>query len=272
MCVLKRPSLLEQIARRSEAGHDERERRALVRSFNYRVPFWKPGTSSLRWPGRAASASAQSPIRPIQPCWVSNSPQLRRGRATLPSSRTRRWQSRTVPPPVLEKQVDKTFRAIPHTVAGRGVSYAANGGLRVDFLPHNEGREPVRPRRPAAPALQTDAQLLRFLDFLIHEPEPAATCRHLRRGACAERSQTERPDLSAFRPPIICDQVLGSMPGVSCRENEITVCRPGESVAAGLFGRLNRQADPLCRARSRFLSRCETRRLSSAPARGAVGG
>ena len=60
-------------------------------------------------------------------------------------------------PPVLEKQVDKTFRAIPHTVAGRGVSYAANGGLRVDFLPHNEGREPVRPRRPAAPALQTDA-------------------------------------------------------------------------------------------------------------------
>jgi hypothetical protein len=50
-------------------------------------------------------------------------------------------------------------------------SYAARGGLRVDFLTPNEGAATGQPQ--ALPALQTDAQPLRFLDFLIHEPEPA---------------------------------------------------------------------------------------------------
>jgi hypothetical protein len=77
-------------------------------------------------------------------------------------------------PPVLDvlKQADKTFRAVPHVVDGRRVtSYAAKGGLRVDFLTPNEGAETGQPQ--ALPAFQTDAQPLRFLDFLIHEPEPA---------------------------------------------------------------------------------------------------
>jgi hypothetical protein len=43
--------------------------------------------------------------------------------------------------------------------------------LRVDFLTPNEGQETGKPQ--ALPALQTDAQPLRFLDFLIHDPEPA---------------------------------------------------------------------------------------------------
>jgi hypothetical protein len=77
-------------------------------------------------------------------------------------------------PPVLDvlKEVDKTFRAVPHVVDGRRVtSYAAKGGLRVDFLTPNEGKETGRPQ--ALPALRTDAQPLRFLDYLIHDPEPA---------------------------------------------------------------------------------------------------
>jgi hypothetical protein len=41
----------------------------------------------------------------------------------------------------------------------------------VDFLTPNEGPETDRPQRLAA--YQTDAQPLRFLDYLIHEPEPA---------------------------------------------------------------------------------------------------
>lgn len=77
-------------------------------------------------------------------------------------------------PPALDilKEVDATFRAVPHVVDGRRVtSYVAKGGLRVDFLTPNEGGDTGEPQ--TLPALQTDAQPLRFLDFLIHEPEPA---------------------------------------------------------------------------------------------------
>jgi hypothetical protein len=57
-------------------------------------------------------------------------------------------------------------------VDGRRVtSYTAKGGVRVDFLTPNRGGETGEPQ--ALPALQTDAQPLRFLDYLIHEPEPA---------------------------------------------------------------------------------------------------
>jgi hypothetical protein len=43
--------------------------------------------------------------------------------------------------------------------------------MRVDFLTPNEGGETGEPQ--SLPALQTDAQPLRFLDYLIYEPEPA---------------------------------------------------------------------------------------------------
>jgi hypothetical protein len=78
-------------------------------------------------------------------------------------------------PPMLNilKQVDTTFRPVPHVSNRRRVtSYLAKGGLRVDFLTPNEGRETDSPQ--PLPAFQTDAQPVRFLDFLIHEPVPAA--------------------------------------------------------------------------------------------------
>jgi hypothetical protein len=77
-------------------------------------------------------------------------------------------------PPVLNvlKEVDNSFRAVPHVVDGRRVtSYEAKGGVRVDFLTPNRGGETGEPQ--ALPALRTDAQPLRFLDYLIYEPEPA---------------------------------------------------------------------------------------------------
>ena len=77
-------------------------------------------------------------------------------------------------PPVLEilKQVDKTFRAVPNLHDERRVtSYRAKGGLRVDFLTPNEGPDTEAPQ--PLPAFQTDAQPLRFLDFLIYKPEAA---------------------------------------------------------------------------------------------------
>ena len=44
--------------------------------------------------------------------------------------------------------------------------------MRVDFLTPNEGRDTDVLQR--LPAFQTDAEPLRFLDFLINDPEPAA--------------------------------------------------------------------------------------------------
>jgi hypothetical protein len=76
-------------------------------------------------------------------------------------------------PPMLEilKEADKTFRAVPTIHGAQVTTYAAKGGLRVDFLTPNEGRDTDKPQR--LPSLQTDAQPLRFLDYLIHDPEPA---------------------------------------------------------------------------------------------------
>jgi len=76
--------------------------------------------------------------------------------------------------PMLEvlKTVDDSFRAVPHLNDGRrSTTYRADDGLRVDFLTPNEGPDTGKPKRLAA--LGTDAEPLRFLDFLIHAPEPA---------------------------------------------------------------------------------------------------
>ncbi|MGZ3339810.1 MAG: GSU2403 family nucleotidyltransferase fold protein [Reyranella sp.] len=70
------------------------------------------------------------------------------------------------------KAVDESFRAVPHVHDGRrSVTYRAADGVRVDFLTPNEGPDSDKPRR--LPALGTDAEPLRFLDFLIRSPEPA---------------------------------------------------------------------------------------------------
>lgn len=65
---------------------------------------------------------------------------------------------------------DASFRAVPHLHKKRSVTYMAANGVRVDFLTPNEGRDNAEPKR--LPALGTDAEPLRFLDFLIHAPEP----------------------------------------------------------------------------------------------------
>jgi hypothetical protein len=77
-------------------------------------------------------------------------------------------------PPMLEilRGVDKTFREVPHVAGNRyTTSYIGKGGLRVDFVTPNEGPDTDRPQ--SLPALKTDAQPLRYLDFLIHEPVKA---------------------------------------------------------------------------------------------------
>src|SRR5579872_4050099 len=72
----------------------------------------------------------------------------------------------------LLRQVDPSFRAIPDAHDGRRThTYEAARGVRVEFLSPNRGPDTDEPA--ALPALATDAQLLRFLDFLIYETEPA---------------------------------------------------------------------------------------------------
>jgi hypothetical protein len=70
------------------------------------------------------------------------------------------------------KAVDGSFRPIPDQRDGRRThAYEATRGLRVEFLAPNRGPEAEGPA--SLPALGTDAQPLRFLDFLIYETEPA---------------------------------------------------------------------------------------------------
>ena len=69
------------------------------------------------------------------------------------------------------KGVDETFRPVSHLHPGRVTTYQSATGIRVDFLTPNEGPDTDVPA--ALPALGIDAQQLRFLDFLIHDPEPA---------------------------------------------------------------------------------------------------
>jgi len=69
------------------------------------------------------------------------------------------------------RQVDISFRPVPRINSARVVSYRAASGLRVDFLTSNRGPDTDEPR--TLPAFGVDAQPLRFLDFLIRDPEPA---------------------------------------------------------------------------------------------------
>jgi hypothetical protein len=69
------------------------------------------------------------------------------------------------------RQVDPTFRPVPNLYPKRVASYHAASGLRVDFLTPNRGPDSEEPR--TLRAFGTDAQPLRFLDFLIRDPQPA---------------------------------------------------------------------------------------------------
>jgi len=178
------PELLKRIEHHQEALDDERERRSLVstlvRSFGMPQPvpeigniveaLAKAGVFRLRgvlvgtvaYQTYSAMLGSKLPISILQTADVDIA-QFKNVSVAV-NDQT---------PPVLDilKKADKTFRPVS-TIHGEQVtSYAAKGGLRVDFLTPNEGPDDDKPQR--LPALQTDAQPLRFLDFLIRDPEPA---------------------------------------------------------------------------------------------------
>lgn len=179
------PELLERITHHKEALDDERERRSLVstlvRSFGMPQPIpeigaivealAKAGVFRLRgvligtvaYQTYSAMLGTKLPLAALQTGDVDIA-QFRNVSVAV--------EDRT--PPVLDvlKQADQSFRAVPTLHGQQVTSYRAKGGFRVDFLTPNEGPDSDKPQR--LPALQTDAQALRFLDFLISDPEPAA--------------------------------------------------------------------------------------------------
>ena len=175
------PELLEQIKHHKAARDDERERRSLVSTLvrSFRLPRPIPEI------GNVVEALAEAGVFRLRGVLVGTvayqtySAMLgaRLPLAVLQTGDVFKNVSVAVDdntPPMLAvlRKADPTFREVPHVSDGRRVaSYAAKGGLRVDFLTPNEGAETDRPQR--LPAYQTDAQPLRFLDYLIHEPEPA---------------------------------------------------------------------------------------------------
>jgi len=178
------PELLKQIEHHKETRDDERERRALVATLvrSFRLPRPKPEI------GNAIEALARAGVFRLRGVLVGTV-----AYQTYPA-----MLGITLPNPSLQtddidiaqfedvsvavtdqtrsiidvlKDVDDTFRAVQTTNGGRVTSYVAKDGLRVEFLTPNRGPETDVPR--TLPALQTDAQPLRFLDFLIYEPEQA---------------------------------------------------------------------------------------------------
>ena len=178
------PDLLKQIKHHQQALGNERERRSLVstlvRSFGMPQPIpeigsivealAKAGVFRLRGVlvGTVAYQTYSAMLGSKLPISI-----LQTGDVDIAQFKNVSVAVNDQTPPVLDvlKEADKTFRPVPTIHGEQATSYAAKGGLRVDFLTPNEGADTDKPQR--LPALQTDAQPLRFLDFLIRDPEPA---------------------------------------------------------------------------------------------------
>jgi len=180
------PELLERIAHHKQARDDERERRALasalVRSFGLPAPLSQVGSvvaalaragvfrlrgiliGTVAYQCYPAMLGTKLPGALLQTSDVDIA-QFTNVSIAVGDQTTR---------PMLDvlKEVDKTFREVPDISGNRfTTSYVAKSDLRVDFVTANEGPDTDVPRK--LPALNTGAQPLRFLDFLIHEPTPA---------------------------------------------------------------------------------------------------
>jgi hypothetical protein len=179
------PELLKRIESHKNARDDERERRALVstlvRSFGLSRPIQEIGAiiAALAKAGvfRLRGVLVGTVAYQTYPAMLGAKfplPMLQTGDIDIAQFKNVSIAIEDHTPPVLEilKDIDRTFRAVP-TIhdGGRTTSYQAKGGLRVDFLTPNEGPDTDEPQ--PLPAFHTDAQPLKFLDFLIYESQPA---------------------------------------------------------------------------------------------------
>jgi len=179
------PELLQQIAQHKEARDDERERRGLVSTLVRSYGLARP----LPEIGNVIAALAKAGVFRLGGVLVGTvayqcysamlgtrllSASLQTGDIDIAQFKHVSVAVDDRIPPVLDvlQQVDETFRPVPHLHKERhATSYQTKDKLRVDFLTPNEGSDTDTPQ--PLPALGTDAEPLRFLDFLIREPEPA---------------------------------------------------------------------------------------------------
>jgi hypothetical protein len=178
------PELLKQIAQHRQTRDDERERRALVSTLVRSFGLPRP----IKEIGDVIAALAKAGVFRLRGVLVgtvayqvySSMLGVRLPKAILQTGDVDIAQFQNISiaveeqiPPVLDllKNVDETFRPVPHLHEKNVTSYVAKGGLRVDFLTPNEGGDTDVPK--PLRAFQTDAEPLRFLDFLIYDPEPA---------------------------------------------------------------------------------------------------
>ena len=178
------PELLDQISQHKQIRDDERERRGLisplVRAYGLQRPVKEIGdiiaalakVGVFRLRGVLVGTVAYQTYAPMLGTRLPHSI-LQTGDVDIAQFKNVSVAVGDQTPPVLEvlRGVDKTFRAVPHIPKHNVTSYVSKGGFRIDFLTPNEGRDTDLPQR--LPAFQTDAEPLRYLDFLIHDPEPA---------------------------------------------------------------------------------------------------
>ena len=178
------PELLKQIAQHRQRRDDERERRALVSTLVRSFGLPRP----IKEIGDIVAALAKAGVFRLRGVLVGTvayqtyssmfGVRLRQTILQTGDIDIAQFQNVSVAveeqiPPVLDllTDVDETFRPAPHLHEKNVTSYVANNGFRVDFLTPNEGKDTDIPR--PLRAFQTDAEPLRFLDFLIFDPEPA---------------------------------------------------------------------------------------------------
>lgn len=180
------PGLLDRISRHREARTDQRERTALVSGL-VRQGMPRPHPDM----GNVATALAAAGVFRLGGVLVGTvayqiysamfgeklpNPLMQTADVDIAqfASRSRKVDDR-IALPVLDvlRQADATFRSVPNLARTQmATSYQARAGrLRVDFLTPNEGPDTDEPQ--LLPALQTHARPLRFLDFLIHDAQPA---------------------------------------------------------------------------------------------------
>lgn len=179
------PELVERIERHREARNDQRERQALVsmlvRSANLPRPLPRLGNIVAALADAGVFRLRGVLIGTVAYQAYSAMLGVRLAGRAVQTSDVDVAQFADVSvavgdriAPILEtlKRADRSFREVPHLRNPlRATTYAASGGIRVDFLTPNRGPDTDAPR--PLPAFGTHAQPLRFLDFLIRDPEPA---------------------------------------------------------------------------------------------------
>lgn len=181
------PEIRARIEEHGRAKDDYRERRHIIATLR-RSGFAGPSEDV----GRILQALSAAGVFRMRACLIGTSAYqlygpllgIRLPRQTLQTSDIDIAQFTAISlaiaedeqtPPLIDilKKADPSFRPVPHSQARDATaSYRNRRGYRVEVLTESRGPETEKPTR--LPAIGTDAQRLRFLDYLIYEEIPAA--------------------------------------------------------------------------------------------------